>query len=372
MKKILTGLMSLAVVAALSFTTAQASSVTIGNDTAARTQVDTSSNFTVIDTNHPAASAGVLTNFSYFASNMNAFRFVLVDSSNTVKWVSTQITPAATGVNSFTPASGVSVSTGDNLGLYFASTGTIPFEFTGSAAHFTANGSGMPTTGNTLSFAGSSNRTYSFVASGGTSSASFTVVPFTFDPGNTGSVVAKWEQAPAPPVTAPMTKNDCKKGGWMKFTKPSFRNQGSCISFAIHHPGQTPSSGNFFLELEKNAPTATNAAAGATLNGIDNIVLSQLGFDFQGFCGAGAPRFNVTTSTGKVFFFGCSSGTATDLGNGWTRVRFTNANASPQDGTSVFPGFGNVTVTSISIVQDEMGQVKLDNIDVNGTLVGNP
>lgn len=29
----------------------------------------------------------------------------------------------------------------------------------------------------------------------------------------------------------PLTKDECKKGGWMNFTDPSFKNQGQCVSF---------------------------------------------------------------------------------------------------------------------------------------------
>jgi hypothetical protein len=31
---------------------------------------------------------------------------------------------------------------------------------------------------------------------------------------------------------APVTKDDCKDGGWMTFNDPSFRNQGECVSYA--------------------------------------------------------------------------------------------------------------------------------------------
>jgi len=36
-----------------------------------------------------------------------------------------------------------------------------------------------------------------------------------------------------PPPTYPMSKDDCKKYGWMTFTNPSFRNQGQCVSFVM-------------------------------------------------------------------------------------------------------------------------------------------
>ena len=32
-------------------------------------------------------------------------------------------------------------------------------------------------------------------------------------------------------VPAPTSKNDCKDGGWMRFTSPSFKNQGDCIQY---------------------------------------------------------------------------------------------------------------------------------------------
>jgi len=32
-------------------------------------------------------------------------------------------------------------------------------------------------------------------------------------------------------VPAPTSKDECKKGGWMNFNNPSFKNQGDCVSF---------------------------------------------------------------------------------------------------------------------------------------------
>ncbi len=37
-----------------------------------------------------------------------------------------------------------------------------------------------------------------------------------------------------PPVVTPMTKNQCKNGGWKTFTSPAFRNQGQCVSYVNH------------------------------------------------------------------------------------------------------------------------------------------
>lgn len=150
-----------------------AAPLSVGNDTSARSTIDTRADFTIVDTNHPASSNGTLDTFQYYASNANPFRFVVVDELNAIQWVSEQITPInIAGVNTFTPTTPVAVQTGWNVGLYFASTGTIPFDFTGATATYTAGGSGIPSVGNTLIPDGTSNRTYSFVATGQTATVS--------------------------------------------------------------------------------------------------------------------------------------------------------------------------------------------------------
>ncbi|HYZ11370.1 MAG TPA: hypothetical protein VE962_05700, partial [Actinomycetota bacterium] len=144
------------------------------------------------------------------------------------------------------------------------------------------------------------------------------------------------------------------------------------------------------LVLRKEGPTTTNASAGGNVHGTKKLsALTELGFDYEvgGHCGAGAPRFNVTLTDGTVFFFGCAHGdvvgTMSDRdGDLWNRVRFTDLDAFPQDGVSVWPGFGVAEVQAIQVVFDEgndtplvtgtPGFVRLDNIDVNGKLMGKP
>jgi hypothetical protein len=36
----------------------------------------------------------------------------------------------------------------------------------------------------------------------------------------------------------PTSKQQCKKGGWRKFTNPAFKNQGQCVKFVNHHDGK--------------------------------------------------------------------------------------------------------------------------------------
>jgi hypothetical protein len=138
---------------------------------------------------------------------------------------------------------------------------------------------------------------------------------------------------------------------------------------------------NHVLYLQKQAPTGANAAAGASVEGVAGLTLNELGFDYRndGWCGAGAPRFNVyIEGTDAPYFFGCTYGSHTPSPNDptrWTRVRFDTVDASPAVGTP----FGHV-IKRIEIVYDEgtdvapgaPGFAYIDNIDVNGFLIGKP
>jgi hypothetical protein len=136
---------------------------------------------------------------------------------------------------------------------------------------------------------------------------------------------------------------------------------------------------HFGLLLSKNGSTADCSAAQATITGAKGAVVTELGFDYRngGHCGAGAPRFNVTTNDNVTHFFGCAGGTPAPAPQDpveWTRVRFTPAQGFPP----VTPG---ETIQSIGIVYDEgtdtpsvqdpngIGLAVLDNIDVNGKLI---
>ncbi len=170
----------------------------------------------------------------------------------------------------------------------------------------------------------------------------FRVKPGVFDPGHTGIVVAKW-----------------------------IKNLG------LPDP---EGHGRFGLLLSKNGLTTTNAAAGATIKGVKGIVLTELGFDINTgtHCGAGAPRFNVDASDGFHFLGGCANGTKTPgtPDPGWTRVRIDPSNP----GQAFPPIAAGAKVKSIEIVFDEgtdtgsdfSGLAVLDNIDINGTLIGRP
>ncbi|HEY7993655.1 MAG: hypothetical protein ACHQY2_04115 [Candidatus Eremiobacterales bacterium] len=138
---------------------------------------------------------------------------------------------------------------------------------------------------------------------------------------------------------------------------------------------------NSGMLLAKSGATGDNVAAFVTITSLGHPAPLEFGYDIRngGHCGAGAPRFNVLTNDSVTHFIGCISPPPTSATSdvGWTRLRWgdkTNSIMPP-----AFPDFlpGN-TIVSVQIVFDEgidtgpdnSGAVILDNIDINGILVG--
>ncbi len=130
---------------------------------------------------------------------------------------------------------------------------------------------------------------------------------------------------------------------------------------------------NPVLKLEKLGDLSNCASAGADivtpLVGQDISQLNELDFEIKDgtYCGAGSPRFNVSVG-GTNYFLGCTYG-ATEAGSvtGWTHVTFDTTGTF---GGVTLPVSGNID--SISLVMDEPGTTLLDNISVNGDIVGEP
>ena len=125
--------------------------------------------------------------------------------------------------------------------------------------------------------------------------ASAALVPGVFDPGNTG----------------------CVKATFIKKTKT--------------------------LHLEKNCPTATNAAAGADVTGVSGQTFQSASFTLASTaqCQGGSPRFNITTTT-KTYFLGCNNVTPTVNGDGSATYVFTAATIA-NGGNQVEVPVGNGT-----------------------------
>ena len=135
-------------------------------------------------------------------------------------------------------------------------------------------------------------------------------------------------------------------------------------------------NGYFALYLQKSGPTATNAAAGANIDGVTGQPAIQFGFDYRadGQCTGGAPRFNVEASDGFHFVGGCGNGTITpNVAPGWNRVTFDPHNPA-QSFPVIAPG---ATLISVTLILDEgtdsgPGYAYLDNINVDGQYITKP
>jgi len=215
--------------------------------------------------------------------------------------------------------------------------------------------------------------------------AKFTVTANEFDPAHTFLVQAQWLDGIGCPTNAGVSADGS--------TITSHYTDPACVT------GDSSDSHNQGLLLAKTGPTANFAAAQADITGVKGITLTELGYDIRkpgadtragargSHCGAGAPRFNVTASDGVTYdFIGCNSGatpaTSEVDGQGWIRLRWGNgtilafAANGPSAGQIV--NISGIKVSRIQIVFDEgqdtgpdnIGLAVLDNVDVNGTLVG--
>jgi hypothetical protein len=133
------------------------------------------------------------------------------------------------------------------------------------------------------------------------------------------------------------------------------------------------------LVLSKNASASTEAQAGAFITNVAGLTLTELGFDIRdgGQCTATSPRFVVVTTDAVVHVVGgCSKGTTQAAPvMGWKRVRF-DPSKPDQASPPLTPGEQVKIITLILDQGPEAGPsaaggfVVIDNIDVNGELVG--
>jgi hypothetical protein len=138
----------------------------------------------------------------------------------------------------------------------------------------------------------------------------------------------------------------------------------------IYDPGSTgcvsSSFTNGVLHLEKNCPTATNAAAGADITGLEGQTFTSASFTLASAsqCQGGSPRFDVVTTT-DLFFLGCNNVTPTINGNGTATYTFTAATLAAAGNQVPFP---TGTITAVDILIDVEGTADVSDITVNGVL----
>ena len=202
---------------------------------------------------------------------------------------------------------------------------------------------------------------------------------YEFDPGKTFLVQAQWLEGIGCPTGADVA------------TYPATSPTGTYTDPACT-TGDTKDKRNEGLLLAKTGPTTNNASGVAWLQGIKGTDLTELGYDIRkpvstndprgSHCGAGAPRFDILLTDGSFYFLGCNSPppTTQTAGDGYLRLRWGSAGTlmAFNAATNALENISGKTAASVSIVFDEgydtgpdnFGLAVLDNIDVNGTLVG--
>lgn len=184
-----------------------------------------------------------------------------------------------------------------------------------------------------------------------------------FDPKKTNLVRAAWEVGIGCPTDSRVTYDGTTVDS---FTDPA------CSPGDARKDKQ-----NKGLLLAKTGPTANVAAAGAVLEDVPSHV-TELGYDLRkagadqtdprgSHCGGGAPRFLVIDTSDNFIPIACNSPApvVTQSSDAWMRLRWT------------------VDINDVKAIQiifdegqdgggapDRFGLAVLDNIDVNGTLIG--
>ena len=165
---------------------------------------------------------------------------------------------------------------------------------------------------------------------------------YAYDPAGTNTVAATWMDG-----TGAASTNTAS-------TTADTRNQG--------------------LLLSKTSQASNQAQAGVVIRDVEGIALTELGYDIRtgSQCSATSPRFVVVTTDEVVHKIGCVTGTAQPAPTaGWKRLRFDPTNPA-QTVPAIAAGS---KVKSIHLVHDggpETGSsiVVLDNIDINGKIIG--
>ena len=144
--------------------------------------------------------------------------------------------------------------------------------------------------------------------------------------------------------------------------------------------------------LAKTGPTSNNAESFVTLKDLKDVTPTELGYDLRkpgasvndprgSHCGAGSPLFQLEMKNGDVYYVGCNSPApdSTTVGNGWLRLRWGGTAGTLMgylNGVTLQPITGKIKNAYIVFQEgqdtgpDNFGLAVLDNIDVNGVLVG--
>jgi hypothetical protein len=151
---------------------------------------------------------------------------------------------------------------------------------------------------------------------------------------------------------------------------------GTLAAAWVDYLGASPNNSNDPLNralvLATSATSPAGATAGAAIQGVSGMNLTELSFDFRAEipCTSGSPQFLVVTMDGTTHTYGGCKGSPTTLASsapaGWTHVQFDLTQA---------PSTLNSQVRSISLVLQQgsssTGSIAvIDNIQINKVPVG--
>jgi len=162
------------------------------------------------------------------------------------------------------------------------------------------------------------------------------------------------------------------------YAQPYISNSrsGTLAAAWVNYLGSSPNNPsdprNQGLVLATSATSPAGAAAGAVIQGVSGMNLTELSFDFRADipCTSGSPQFMVVTMDTKTHMYGgCKSSPTTPASSaptGWTHVQFDLTQA---------PSTMNSQVQSISLVLQQgstsTGSIAvIDNIQINKVPVG--
>jgi hypothetical protein len=137
---------------------------------------------------------------------------------------------------------------------------------------------------------------------------------------------------------------------------------GFAVAAWVTHQGLPDAGKSAHALMLQISPAVVGIQAGVAIKGVKGLPLTELGFDIKNdWVFTTGPRFEVVTDVDTFSFPFPDPNLLTQVPDStdWMRVRFD---------ASAIPG----SVQTARIIFEEEGSVLLDNIDVNGALMGKP
>ena len=199
----------------------------------------------------------------------------------------------------------------------------------------------------------------------------------TYDPAKTFLVGAAWQSGIGCPTHSRIAEYPSQTPTGV-YTDPACKT------------GDTRDKQNTGLILAKTGPITNNAESFVELKDLKGVTPTELGYDIRkpgtdvndlrgSHCGAGSPMFQLEMQNGDVYDVACNSPVPTvTTGNGWQRLRWSGSTLQGylNGGGTAQPITGKIKRATIVFQEgqdsgpDNSGLAVLDNIDVNGILVG--